>query len=111
MTREPITLENVDRIRSRDLHHEALVVLEAVRDTGRDAAGGILRGITRIVVPHHANPSISVETVAFRSSSGDRAGQVTNGSAVWGEWNDVDDWIVTDDGIHVFLDGREEGDA
>lgn len=110
MTRyEQITLANVDTIGPRDLREEARRSLEAVAETGRDASGGILRDIILFVEPHHANRSITVTTVAFRSSAGDRAGQVTNGNAVWGDWNSRGgaEYLVTDDGVIVWLDGTE----
>lgn len=107
---ERITLANVGTIGPRDLREEARRSLEAVAETGRDAMGGILQDIILFVEPFHANPAISVTTVAFRSSAGDRAGQVTNGNAVWGDWRPGGgrDYLVTDDGIRVYLDGREE---
>lgn len=105
-----IDLTNVDTIGPRDLREEARRSLEAVEETGRDAMGGILRDVIMFGEPHHANPSINVTTVAFRSSAGARAGQVTNGNAVWGDWYDrgPDEHLTTDDGVRVYLDGREE---
>jgi hypothetical protein len=108
MAYENITLANVDTIRATDLREEALRSLESVAETSRDAMGGILKRITRWTEPHHANPSITVETVAFESSAGDRAGQVTNGNALWGDWHGRSRVLVTDDGITVHLDGLEE---
>lgn len=105
-----ITLANLDAIGPTDLRDEARRSLESVEETGRDASGGILRDVILFVEPHHSNPSIAVTTVAFRSSAGNRAGQVTNGDAVWGDWYDrgPDEHLTTDDGIRVYLDGREE---
>lgn len=82
-----------------------------LRQDLEDAIGaGRVAHVDRYVVPHHANPSISVETIVVTAPTGGRrAGQVTNGDAVWGDWDPESDTITTDeDGIRVHLDGREE---
>jgi hypothetical protein len=58
---------------------------------------------------------IAVETIVV---DGHRAGQVTNGDAVWGEWSEDEKMVYLDGGttdasgahceLRVDLDGREE---
>ncbi len=74
-----------------------------------EIGAGRVAAVRRYMVAHHANPSITVETVVVVGRSGSaRAGQITNGDAVWGDWDAASDTFTTDDGIRVHLDGREE---
>ena len=84
-------------------------------DLRAEASAAIRRGETVRVErrPYHNNPSIGVETLIIEApggASGDigRAGQVTNGNAVWGDWYPDSQTIRFDDtDITATLDGRE----
>jgi len=73
-------------------------------DLYTDAEAALARGeMIRVErVPHHAG-SMMVETLIV----GNRAGQATDGDAVWGDWDEEKRIIRTNGGRAIQLDGRE----
>ena len=83
-------------------------VTEAVGccDLAREAVDCESRGVLWAVVkrPYVANSSITVTTVI---TSEGRAGQVINGDAVWGDWDESAQTITLDSGLVRTVDGGE----
>lgn len=82
-----------ETVRAVDLRHEAETAT-AQMDQWR--------------VEHRQVAGLPVETVILYEAG--RAGQATNGDAVWGDWDEDDQTLTTDDGLTIDLDGHSQTD-